>query len=131
MSERKRRGPQASSLLWSRIMLVTSDKLLVEEKGVNSYKRLDDKQCQAGKLYWEKTKEYWTKVRKVWEDYTASHNTIELKTEINGKVLHDYLFDLAKDYESGKIKPADINEKIKTTVEQFIGHDKETAATHN
>jgi hypothetical protein len=108
-----------------------SDKLLVEEKGINSYKRVADAQCAAAKAYWEKNKDYWTKVRKVWENYAATHSTIELKAQVNGKVLHDYLFALAKDYAAGKVKPADIDAKIKTTIEGYFGHDEsKTAATH-
>jgi hypothetical protein len=107
-----------------------ADKLLVEEKGINTYKRLDNKQCEAGKKYWETNKEYWTKVRQAWEDYTASHSTIELKTLVDGKPLHDYLFDMAKDYAAGKIKAADINAQIKASLEKFIGHDKVVTGTH-
>jgi hypothetical protein len=108
-----------------------TDKLLVEEKGINSYKRVADKQCAAAKTYWEKNKDYWTKVRKVWENYAATHTSIELRAQVNGKVLHEYLFELAKEYAAGKIKPADIDAKIKTTVESYFGHDEtKIAASH-
>ncbi|MEI9810991.1 MAG: DUF6607 family protein [Bacteroidota bacterium] len=101
-----------------------SDKLLVEEKGINSYKRLEDKQCAAAKAYWDKNKDYWTKVRKAWENYIATHNTIELKAQVDGKVLHDYLFELAKDYASARVKPADIDAKINGLLEKFVGNGK-------
>lgn len=107
-----------------------NDKLLVEEKGINTYKRVDDSQCASAKAYWEKNKTFWTKVRQTWEDYTATHSTIELKTQVNGKALHDYLFDMAKDYGQGKIKPADIDTKIKASIESFFGHDDKTVAQH-
>jgi hypothetical protein len=107
-----------------------SDKLLVEEKGVNTYKRVDDSQCAAAKGYWEKNKIFWTKVRRTWEDYTATHTTIELKSQVDGKVLHDYLFDLAKEYANGSVKPADIDARIKTQVEKFFGHDEKAVAQH-
>ncbi|MEO5564170.1 MAG: DUF6607 family protein [Chitinophagaceae bacterium] len=112
------------------IRSATGDKLLVEEKGVNTYKKVDDSQCAAAKVYWEKNKVYWTKVRNAWEDYTATHLTIELKTEVNGKVLHDYLFEQAKDYASGKITAADIDSKIKTQLESFFGKDSKAVAQH-
>jgi hypothetical protein len=105
-----------------------TDKLLVEEKGLNTYKRIDDKQCAAAKMYWEKNKEYWGRVRKTWADYTATHSTIELKSQVNGKALHDYLFDLAKDYTTGKIKATDIDSKIKASLDQFMGHDEKAVA---
>lgn len=106
------------------------DKLLTEEKGLNTYKRLDDSQCAAAKFYWEKNKDYWTRVRKAWENYTAARSTIELKTQVNGKALHDYLFEQAKDYAAGKIKPADIDARIKTSIEDFFGQDSKSVAQH-
>jgi hypothetical protein len=105
-----------------------TDKLLVEEKGLNTYKRVDDSNCAAAKAYWEKNKTYWTKVRKTWEDYTASHSTIELKTEIEGKVLHDHLFALEKEFSAGKVSSADIDARIKTQIEKFMGHDPKSVA---
>lgn len=109
------------------IRSTSGDKLLVEEKGLNTYKRIDDSQCAAGKAYWEKNKTYWTKVRTTWEDYVATHSTITLKGEVNGKVLHDYLFDMAKDYSSGKIAAADIDARIKTQIESFLSTGKDVA----
>ena len=107
------------------------DKLLVEEKGINSYKRVEESQCAAAKAYWEKNKDYWTRVRKAWENYTATHSTVELKTQFNGKALHDYLFEQAKEYAAGKIKPADVDARIKASIESFIGQDTKSVAAGN
>jgi hypothetical protein len=103
------------------------DKLLVEEKGINSYKRLADKECAAAKLYWDKNQEYWSKVRKTWENYIARHNTIQLKTTVNGKALHDYLFQLAKEYAAGKVKSEEADTRISGLIEDFIGTGNKTA----
>jgi hypothetical protein len=43
-----------------------------------------------------------------------------LKSDIKGKVLHDYLFDMAKDYSTGKISAADIDSRIKSQIESFL-----------
>ncbi len=107
------------------------DKLLVEEKGLNSYKRINEKECAAAKAYWEKNSAYWQKVRKVWADYISTHNSISLKSKIDGKLLHEYLLGQAKDYLDKKITEADIDSKIKAEINRFIGQDeKATAATH-
>lgn len=100
-----------------------ADKLLVQEKGINSYKRLDDKECNPALAYWEKNKGYWAKVRKVWTDYISTQTVITLKTKVDGKLLHDYLLTLAKDYASKKVSDADIDARIKTEITKFIGHD--------
>ncbi len=98
----------------------TVDKLLVEEKGINSYKRLNPAACNAAKVYWEKNKDYWQKVRTVWSNYIKNTNTVHLQTKIEGKLLHEYLMVLAKDYAAGKIAPADIDQKITTEINRFV-----------
>ena len=106
------------------------DKLLVEEKGINSYKRLDEKECAPAKAFWEKNKDYWTRVRKTWEDYVNANNRVELKTQVNGKPLHDYLFEMSKEYAAGKIKPSEVDAKIKATVESYFGQDEKKIAAN-
>ncbi len=103
------------------------DKLLVEEKGLNTYTRIDNAECAAGKAYWEKTKDYWVSVEKAWEDYMKTHSTVELKAKVDGKVMHDYLFEMAKEYTAGKIKPAESSAKIKALLDKFVGQDKSVA----
>lgn len=110
------------------IRTAEGDKLLVEEKGINSYKRLPDGDCAAAKAYWDKNKEYWTRVRKTWENYIATHNSIQLKTMVNGKALHDHLFVLAKEYAAGKLKGTEADAKIVALIDDFIGGSNKTAA---
>lgn len=107
-----------------------TDKLLVEERGLNTYTRIPDSECAGAKAYWEKNKDYWTKVRKTWEEYTTTHSAITLKTQVNGKALHDYLFEQAADYAAGKIKATDISDRIRASIESFMGHDDKTVAQH-
>lgn len=95
------------------------DQLLVEEKGLNSYTRTAEKDCAAGKLYWEKNKEYWARVRSVWAQWVATHNSLELKDQVDGKVLHQYLNDLEKQYAANKIKADAIDETLRATLNKF------------
>lgn len=104
-----------------------TDKLLVQEKGINSYKRIDDKQCAAGATYWKKNQLYWSKVRAVWDQYMAQHNTVTIKDKVDGKQLHDYLFAQAKDFATGKIAAADIDASIRASVERYFVDAKEVA----
>jgi hypothetical protein len=98
----------------------STDKLLVEEKGINSYTRVDQSKCAAARNYWNKNEAYWKRVRDVWEDYAANNSIIELKNDVNGKQLHDYLFALAKEYNMGNSKDPDIEKKIKSSIESFL-----------
>ena len=102
------------------------DKLLVEEKGLNTYKRIDEKECEAAKAYWEKNKDYWGRVRKIWADYINTHDTISLKNKIDNKLLHEYLLDMAKEYSTKKISENDIDKRIKDEVDRFMGQSEKS-----
>jgi hypothetical protein len=104
-----------------------TDKLLVEEKGINSYKRVDDSKCAAAKLWWEKNKEYWTSVRKVWNDYVTTHSVVSLKDMVDGKVLHQLLDDIATQYAAKKIQSSELEGKIKAALEKYIDNNKALA----
>lgn len=99
------------------------EQLLVEEKGKNTYVRIDDKNCDAGRAYWNKMQPYWTKVRQIWEQYLSSHSSISLKTLVEDKMLHEHLFSLAKDYASGKLKEKNMDASIMATLEKFRMED--------
>jgi hypothetical protein len=101
----------------------TTDKLLVEEKGLNRYKRIPDKVCAAAAAYWEKNAGYWGKVRKVWAEYISTHDTISLKNKIDDKFLHEYLISLGKDYLAKKVSDHEIDTKINAEIERFIGQE--------
>lgn len=100
-----------------------TDKLLVEEKGWNTYRRIDEKQCDAARQYWQKNQAYWTKVRNVWTAYVNTHTRIGLKNKIDNKMLHEYLIELSVNYASKKISDAEVDVKIKETIQQFIEQD--------
>jgi hypothetical protein len=100
-----------------------TDKLLVEEKGVNIYKRVDDKACENASKYWVVNKSYWTNVRKVWDEYVNTHSTIEMKTLVDGKPLHDGLFRLAKEVIDKKISQDEMLPMIRKELDKFLGGD--------
>lgn len=100
------------------------DKLLTQEKGINSYKRMPDSLCSAAIYYWEKNKNYWGKVRRVWADYLNQQSVLSLKMKVEGKMLHEYLFELAKEYAAKKNSEAEIDNRIKVTIARFMGLHK-------
>jgi len=104
-----------------------TDKLVVEEKGHNIYKRIDEKECVAAKEYWEKNSVYWGRVRKIWAGYIGIHDRISLKNKIDDKFLHEYLINLGKDFLAKKITAAEIDERIKNEIGKFIAKDDKTA----
>ena len=103
------------------------EKLLVEEKGLNTYVKTDEATCNAAKRWWEQNKVYWEKVRSIWEEKIVNISTIKLETKVNDKVLHEYLMAQAKEYTDGKILPAELDSRIKTYIDMFLNVTKEVA----
>jgi hypothetical protein len=101
-----------------------TDKLLTEEKGVNTYTKINESACAAAKAYWEKNKLYWTKVRLIWENFIKTHATIKLKEDVVGKPMHDYLFAIAKEFADKKITDMQADEKLKEIFEKYLTGDK-------
>lgn len=91
------------------------DQLISEEKGWNTYKKIEESKCQAGINWWNDNKKYWLDVRTVWDKIEAESQVIDIEWEIEGKTLFDHLFALnkelieAKKYDSIKSKVLILN----------------------
>lgn len=68
------------------------DILLAQEKGFNSYVKVDDDNCKAAQVWWKEKNEKWMKVRKKWDEVYARNKTLELKKKVENKVLYKHLF---------------------------------------
>ena len=96
------------------------NKLLVEEKGFNIYKKIEASKCEAAKKYWAQNNKYWLKVENVWATYTNSHHIIKLKTSVDGKMLNQYLNEILKNYNDKILLEAELDSKINDAVKKFI-----------
>lgn len=103
------------------------DTLLAEEKGMNTYKRVDDKKCEAGKKYWDKNREYWATVRQAWEKYLSSYAMINVKPLVDGRPMHDYLSELEEQVGARQLTAVETNSKIQEIFNLFIGDSKVAA----
>lgn len=70
------------------------------EKGINKYKRIDDKECLAAQKWWVDNKEKWLLVRKKWNQIYSKNQKLSLKSNVDGKKLYEYLFN--KKYSDNK-----------------------------
>lgn len=71
-----------------------NDVILAEEKGFNSYTRVDDSRCIAAKNWWEENHEVWEKIRLSWDKTFDKHKRLSLKSQVDGKRLYEELFAL-------------------------------------
>lgn len=77
------------------------NRVLVEERGYNTYKVIDKAKCQAGIDWWEKQKIYWAVVRAQWEELFNLKQTLHVETKIGKDLLFMELFTLG-DNAAGK-----------------------------
>ncbi|NVK84246.1 MAG: hypothetical protein HWE21_07995 [Cytophagia bacterium] len=71
-----------------------ADELLAEEKGYNTYVKVDDSRCEAAQKWWAKNEAYWAEVRAAWNEIYAQHNTLNIKTKVADKILYQKIFNL-------------------------------------
>lgn len=80
------------------------DVLLAEEKGMNTYTRVDESRCKAAVKWWDENKVVWTNVRKNWDKVFAKKRDLSLKTTVEDKRLFQHLFALEADAKNKEIK---------------------------
>lgn len=81
-----------------------TDFVLAEEKGYNTYMKVDDSKCKAAQDWWKENHKVWDLVRKNWEDILSKNQDVELKAEVDGKPLYMYVFDLDKNATDADVK---------------------------
>lgn len=70
------------------------DVILAQEKGYNTYRKVENERCIAAQVFWEDNKEMWALVRKQWNTIFSMRQKIQLKDKVEGKRLFQYLFAL-------------------------------------
>lgn len=81
------------------------DVLIAEEKGHNTYVKIDDSKCHAAHAYWKENKEKWVVVRNKWDQVFARNTDLILEEKVNNKVLFKYILDDENYKTSAQIDP--------------------------
>lgn len=93
------------------IKTAEGEKILVGEKGWNTYTKVDDKQCEKAKAWWKKNADYWAEVRKIWDQELAARKEWSLDRKLDDQKLFDNLLAIAK--KDSDTEEADIRAAIK------------------
>ena len=85
--------------------------LLAQEKGFNTYKRVNVKRCQGAVDWWVENEKYWALVRESWSDLYSKNKNLELNEKVDGKRMYEILFAL----------PVDTDKRtIEKTIKSFV-----------
>lgn len=82
----------------------TSDKLIAQEKGWNTYEKTSVERCALAQKYWQEKQAFWANVRATWQTIFAQNQDLKLAKAIDKKPLFMHLFDL-KPEQTQDIKP--------------------------
>ncbi|MBS7788165.1 hypothetical protein KIH23_12730 [Flavobacterium sp. CYK-55] len=88
-----------------------NDVLLAQEKGYNTYTKVDDLKCEAAQKWWKENQDFWKKVRTKWNAEFAKNKDLKLLAELDGKPLHIHLQKLASNASQ---------EQINQVIDRFI-----------
>jgi hypothetical protein len=91
---------------------------IANELGNNRYQRVKDFDWRAGDKYWKSTGPFWASVRQQWARLFREHPEFTLRHDHDGKPLFVALFELAEQYEAGKLKDPD--EVVATTLASYL-----------
>jgi hypothetical protein len=86
------------------------DFVIAQEKGYNSYKRVDDSRCNAAKEWWASEGNKWQAVRNKWDEIYGRNKDLSLKAKVDNKQLFKHLFDERKMSE----------EEMSSIIESFV-----------
>ncbi len=80
------------------------EQLIAQEKGWNTYKKVEDSRCQKALDYWKEYHAFWKEVRKEWGAVFARNKELNLVKSVDEKPLFMHLFAL-KPEQTNEIKP--------------------------
>lgn len=100
------------------------DELLAEEKGMNTYTKVERSECQAAIDWWASNHRYWDDVRAIWGQLFEAKKDIALEAKVDGRALYRKLFALEEEmlneqpYNSAKAR-----EEITSIIDSYLVND--------
>ncbi len=94
-----------------------TDKVLVEEKGLNLYEKTDDADCEVATKYWEEHKGFWTAVQQEWDKVLNRKSTIKL---VDDNELMNTLFKLADEWKAKTLTATTANATVASVLAKHI-----------
>ncbi|HLS38573.1 MAG TPA: DUF6607 family protein [Sphingobacterium bovisgrunnientis] len=88
-----------------------ADYVLAEEKGYNTYTKVDDSKCVAAQKYWAENEKLWEKVRSKWNKELAKKRDLRFHKKVDNRALYSYLFELPN---------TATQQEIDTIIDKFI-----------
>lgn len=105
------------------IRSAAGDSLLVQEKGMNLYEKIDESKCAVALKNWEESKEFWVVVRDEWQSYIDKQQVLVVKDEVDGEKLYEHLYVLEADWKLKNLKNKELRNRVNELFKKFVFDD--------
>ncbi len=103
------------------------DRILVYEKGINAYKKVDDSRCQAAADWWQDNQPFWTDVRTVWDEIFSRQQNLKFATKVDDRRLYEVLFPLNFELMAKGTYDSEAGQsRIREAIERYVTFPTET-----
>ncbi len=96
------------------------DKLIAQEKGYNTYYRMEDSECAVARTWWNKNEPFWSVVRTQWQQIINTSPTVSLKWKVDDKMLHEHFDLLWREWCQTKMSASQTEAKVKEVMAKFM-----------
>lgn len=97
------------------------EQLLAKEKGLNTYRKVEESRCQAAKDWWEKNQRFWKDVRLAWDGVFARNKDLKLQSKVDDKRIWQHLFELGDEIsEAESYDSTQIQARITSIINKYI-----------
>lgn len=101
------------------IRTADGDSVLVAEKGINRYTRIDDSYCQNARDWWEANRDFWAMVRTEWSQILERKQDLHIQGKIDDTPLWKALFTLSND--GTELSREELQSRIRETISTYLG----------
>ncbi len=115
----------------SKVLREGEDRVLVQEKGWNTYVKTDEKKCLAAKVWWNKNQQYWADVRMIWGNVFASQKTLSINMRAENEIMYKRLFELGKEVNNETYDSVSTQDKIREIIQMHLANDSEIKLASN
>ena len=110
----------------------TGDSILVWEKGMNSYTRVDDERCELAQEWWKTHRDYWVDVRTIWNELISAQDYVNIKWEVDGDRLWHRIFALQNQMlADGEYEPGTGRKEITRILHEYLDDEPSPWVSHH
>lgn len=102
------------------IRTAEGDSLLVQEKGMNIYRKTDESKCAVALKNWEASKAFWVVVRKQWHRYIDKQTVLVVKDYVDDEKLYEHLYAVEAEWKEKQLTEKQLTKRIKDLFDKFV-----------